>query len=124
MPSNWNEDQPIYRQLQDQVSGLILNGTYPEESAVPSVRQVSSDLSINHLTVSKAYQALVDDGLLEKRRGLGMFVIKGARQAILESEKKKFLTTELPQFMSRVKQLDISIEHVISTLNATAEGSQ
>lgn len=122
MPSDWSEDQPIYRQLSQQVTGLILNGTYAEGDAVPSVRQVSSDLSINHLTVSKAYQELVDEGLLEKRRGLGMFVVEGARSAILDSEKNKFLTNELPQFIARVKQLNIPVDKVIAKINGTKEG--
>lgn len=122
MQSDWKEDQPIYRQLQAKVVSLILNGTYPEGSALPSVRQVSADLSINHLTVAKAYQELVDEGLLEKRRGLGMFVIDGARAKVLELEKKKFLSAELPEFLTRIAQLNISKEDLMAIItNAEVE---
>jgi GntR family transcriptional regulator len=75
----WNDNQPIYRQLRDQVVERILDGSFAEGDAVPSVRQVASDYKINHLTVAKAYQELVDGQLLEKRRGLGMYVLPGAR---------------------------------------------
>lgn len=113
MQDNWKNDLPIYRQLQDKVSGLILDGTYPEGTSIPSVRQVSSELSINHLTVAKAYQALVDDGLLIKKRGVGMFVIEGARTLVQKQEKHKFYQQELPEFIDRLTQLGISPEKIV-----------
>jgi len=122
MQSEWKEDQPIYRQLRSQVTALIMNGTYAEGESLPSVRQVSSDLSINHLTVSKAYQELVDDGLLEKKRGLGMFVVEGAKAMIMHKEKEKFLTTELPEFLARITQLNISKEELIDKINQAYQG--
>lgn len=112
MRENWKDDQPIYRQLRDRVLSLLMEGAYKEGEAIPSVRQVASQYSINHLTVSKAYQELVERGLLEKRLGLGMFVIPGARKMILESERDKFLTSELPGFIKRVLQLGISKEQL------------
>lgn len=119
----WNDDQPIYRQLRDRMVGLIMEGAYAEGDAIPSVRAVSAEFQINHLTVSKAYQELVDEGLVEKRRGLGMFVIEGARETILKAEKDKFLTVELPQMLARIIQLGISkqelIEHIDSAMEAT-----
>ncbi len=123
MSEEWRDDQPIYRQLQQKVSALILDGTHPEGSSVPSVRQVSSDLSINHLTVAKAYQELADTGLLEKRRGLGMFVIEGARASLLKQEKDKFLSIELPEFIARLQQLDITLADAISALEKESKTS-
>ncbi|MFL0796787.1 MAG: GntR family transcriptional regulator [Cellvibrionaceae bacterium] len=121
MSDEWRDDQPIYRQLQQKVSGLILDATYPEGTAVPSVRQVSKDLSINHLTVAKAYQELVDLGLLEKRRGLGMFVVEGARAALRQQEQDKFISVELPAFVSRLQQLDISLDDAMSAIEKATQ---
>ncbi len=119
MRDDWKEGLPIYRQLESRVSALILDGTYAEGDAVPSVRRVSSDFNINHLTVAKAYQELVDSGLLEKKRGLGMFVIPGAKEALMKNEKDKFLNTELPEFLDRLTQLDISKQEVIDQIQST-----
>lgn len=121
MKTEWTEDQPIYRQLKHKVVDLILKGVYEEGNAVPSVRQVSSDLSINHLTVSKAYQELVDEGILMKKRGLGMFVIDGAKTKILEVEKEKFINTELPAFITRMEQLGISRDDIASLIYGNKE---
>jgi GntR family transcriptional regulator len=112
----WNDSQPIYLQLREQVVGRLMDGTFAEGEAVPSVRQVASEYQINHLTVAKAYQELVDDGLLEKRRGLGMFVVEGARQTLLKNEQKKFIDRELPEFATRVKQLGLDVEAVAKQL--------
>jgi GntR family transcriptional regulator len=113
MQDQWNDDQPIYRQLRDRMVGLILEGAFVEGDAIPSVRTVSADYQINHLTVSKAYQALVDEGLVEKRRGLGMFVVPGAQKKILHAEKTQFLTVELPKLLQRIEQLGISREELL-----------
>jgi len=107
MQDSWKDDQPIYRQLHDRILGLILSGALKEGEALPSVRQVASDYQINHLTVSKAYQELVDAGLVEKRRGLGMFVLPGAQQKIATSEREKFISQELPNLIAKARQLGI-----------------
>lgn len=118
MSIEWNDNQPIYRQLRDQVVDRILDGSFAEGDAVPSVRQVASDYKINHLTVAKAYQELVDDKLLEKRRGLGMFVLPGARAMLSENEQHKFLEEELPAFAERVQVLGLDMETVTEQLRA------
>ncbi len=121
MQEHWKDDQPIYRQLQDKVVDLILEGVFNEGEAVPSVRQIAVEYRINHLTVSKAYQQLVDDGLLVKKRGIGMFVIEGARGQLLANEREKFLRVELPQVLKRVKQLGISNEQIIKIMTESAQ---
>lgn len=116
MNKQWSDDQPIYRQLQQEVTDLILRGDAAEGEAVPSVRQLSADYRINHLTVAKAYQALVDEGLLEKRRGLGMFVAGGARALLLEREREKFLDRELPALWQRARDLGLNEKTLIEKL--------
>lgn len=116
MQEQWSDDQPIYRQLRDRIVGLILKGAFKEGEAIPSVRTVSSEYHINHLTVAKAYQSLVDEGLVEKRRGLGMFVIQGARDKVLDVEKQQFLTVEIPKLLQRIDQLGITPEELMEKL--------
>lgn len=116
MSVEWNDSQPIYRQLRDLVARRIMDGTFPEGEAVPSVRQVASDYQINHLTVGKAYQELVDAGLLEKRRGLGMFVRDGARKALTSDEKQRFIDQELPAFLQRARDLGMGTAEVVELL--------
>ncbi len=123
MTIEWNDNQPIYRQLRELVVERILDGTFAEGEAVPSVRQVASDYSINHLTVAKAYQELVEEGLLEKRRGLGMFVLEGARTALSSNEQTKFMEEELPAFAERVQVLGLDMESVTSRL-LSLEGTE
>src|SRR5690606_698645 len=105
------------RQLYERILGLILKGAITEGEAIPSVRQVASDYEINHLTVAKAYQELVDQGLVEKRRGLGMFVLPGAQAQVAASERDKFLTQELPQLLARAKQLGIKETELIEKIS-------
>ena len=122
MTIEWNDKQPIYRQLRDLVAERIMDGTFPEGEAVPSVRQVASDYQINHLTVSKAYQELVDAGLLEKRRGLGMFVKEGACRALTHGEKQQFIDEEVPAFLDRARVLGLELQEVVEMLlNAGGE---
>lgn len=116
MPENWNDDQPIYKQLRDRVAGLIMDGTFKEGEPVPSVRQVSAESQINHLTVAKAYQELVDEGVLEMKRGRGMFVLPGARDTLRAQERDKFINAELPALMARMAHLGISIEELITLI--------
>lgn len=95
-----------------------MDGSFAEGEAVPSVRQVAADYQINHLTVAKAYQELVDTGLLEKRRGLGMFVSAGARKVLLSEQQKYFLKEELPAFAERISVLGLDIDKIITRLLA------
>ncbi|PCI72666.1 MAG: GntR family transcriptional regulator [Gammaproteobacteria bacterium] len=108
----WNDQQPIYKQLKEKVIELIIDGEVLEGEAVPSVRQVASDYQINPLTVSKAYQELVDESILEKRRGLGMFVKENAREALLTNEKKHFLEIEWPAIIKRISRLGFSLSEL------------
>ena len=114
----WAEGQPIYRQLRDLVIERVIDGSFPEGEAIPSVRQVATDYRINHLTVGKAYQELVDMGLLEKRTGLGMFVAPGARHSLTNDEQQRFLDDELPAFAERVRVLGLTMEDVAQRLLA------
>ena len=116
MTVEWNDNQPIYRQLRDLVAQRIMDGSFAEGEAVPSVRQVAADYQINHLTVGKAYQELVDEGLLEKRRGLGMFVTSGARNALTNNEQQRFLQDEVPAFADRVRMLGLPLGEVVDLL--------
>src|SRR6516162_307557 len=97
MNREWNDSQPIYRQLRDRVVHMILDGSLREGDALPSVRNVAAEYRINPLTVLKGYQELVDEELVEKRRGLGMFVNAGARNLLLQAERQKFLVDEWPR---------------------------
>ncbi|WP_440906520.1 GntR family transcriptional regulator (plasmid) [Catenovulum sp. SX2] len=116
MNNHWHDDMPIYKQLVEKLKKAILNNSYPEETALPSVRAVSAELQINHITVSKAYHELVDEGLIEKRRGLGMFVKTGAIEALHTAEKNKFLAEDLPLFLQKMQQLNISQQDVIEKI--------
>jgi len=118
MSVEWNDKQPIYRQLRDMVVERIMDGSFAEGDAVPSVRQVATDFQINHLTVGKAYQELVELDLLEKRRGLGMFVTDGARKSLTHNEQQHFLDEELPAFAQRIKRLGIDMGSVVEKLRA------
>jgi GntR family transcriptional regulator len=115
---NWNGDQPIYRQLREKIVALIISGAFKEGEPLPSVRQVSSDYQINHITVSKAYQELVDMELVEARRGMGMYVLEGAQQKLHRIEKEKFISTEVPALLVRMHQLGISKKELIAALQA------
>jgi len=115
---NWNDDQPIYRQLREKITSLILSGVFESDSPLPSVRQVASDYQINHITVSKAYQELVDLGLIEARRGMGMYVLPGAKQRLHSIEKEKFMSAEVPALLTRMRQLGVSKKELIAALQA------
>jgi GntR family transcriptional regulator len=121
MSDNWNDDQPIYKQLRDRVAGLIMDGSFAEGDAVPSVRTVAAESKINHLTVGKAYQELVDQGVLEMMRGRGMFVMSGARDKLRDLEQSKFISDELPALLARLSSLGISIDQLIELLKAEDE---
>jgi GntR family transcriptional regulator len=122
MTHSWNDDQPIYRQLRERIVSLMLAGVFKEGDPLPSVRQVASDYQINHLTVSKAYQELVDMQLVEARRGMGMYVVPGAQEKLHGIEKEKFLTNELPALLARIKSLGISAAELCTAImNADEE---
>ena len=113
MTAQWNDSQPIYWQLKERTIAMILDGTLAEGDALPSVRTVASDFQLNPITVSKSYQALVDDDLVEKRRGLGMFVRDGAKRKLTDSERQKFLTEEWPAMLTRIQQLGLDIDELL-----------
>ena len=107
MERDWNDTQPIYRQIRDRVVAMILEGVLGEGEPLPSVRNVAAESRVNPLTVLKAYQALADDGLVEKRRGLGMFVVAGARALLLRDERKKFLAEDWPRIRATIERLGL-----------------
>jgi len=109
----WNDSTPIYRQLRDRVVAMILDGVLKQGDALPSVRQVAADFQINPITVSKAYQELVDENLVEKRRGLGMYVTEGARNALMKSERDRFLSEEWPPLYARLTRLGLSLQQLM-----------
>jgi GntR family transcriptional regulator len=113
MTTQWNDSQPIYWQLKERTIAMILDGTLEEGAALPSVRTVASDFQLNPITVSKSYQALVDEELVEKRRGLGMFVRDGARKKLMESERQKFLEEEWPAMVTRIRQLGLDVTKLL-----------
>ena len=110
----WNDSTPIYRQLRDRVVAMILDGALKQGDPLPSVRQVAGDFQINPITVSKAYQELVDENLVEKRRGLGMYVTEGAREALLKSERERFLREEWPTLSARLSRLGLSLKELLA----------
>lgn len=109
----WNDNAPIYRQLRDRVVAMILDGVLKQGDALPSVRQVAADFQLNPITVSKAYQELVDDNLVEKRRGLGMYVTEGARAALMNSEREHFLNEEWPTLFARLKRMNLDLQTLL-----------
>ncbi len=119
MTEQWNDNLPIYRQIRDRVARLIMDGSFAEGEAIPSVRAVAAESQVNHLTVGKAYQELVDEGVLEMRRGLGMFVLTGARDTLLKQEREAFIAQELPATLQRIKGLGISINEYIALIKTT-----
>jgi GntR family transcriptional regulator len=114
MTSHWNDHQPIYRQLRDRMVALILEGALKEGDPLPSVRVVAADYRLNPLTVLKGYQQLVDERLVEKRRGLGMFVSGGARRLLLAGERQRFLNDEWPHILAVIHRLGFSAEELFA----------
>ena len=113
MEAEWNDSQPIYRQLRDRVVALILDGLLKEGDPLPSVRQVAADYRVNPLTVLKGYQELVNEELVEKRRGIGMFVKPGARDLLLAAERRKFLAEEWPRVSATIQRLGLTPEELL-----------
>ncbi|EGA64772.1 GntR family transcriptional regulator [Vibrio brasiliensis] len=122
--TDWNETQPIFRQLADRIIEQILQGVWLEGQALPSVRSVASDLKINHITVMKGYQLLVDEDLVEKKRGQGMFVASGALDRLKAAQKQDFIEQQIPSIATKLQQLDIPLNEFIERLTLHVEGKQ
>lgn len=116
MDPKWNEDQPIYRQLRDRVVAMILEGVLGDGDALPSVRNVAAEYRLNPLTVLKGYQELVDEGLVEKKRGRGMFVMEGARKQLTKDERQRFLEKEWPEVVATIERLGLSAKSLLEQL--------
>jgi len=114
MDGEWNDNQPIYRQLRDRVVAMILDGILKEGDPLPSVRTVAADYRLNPLTVLKSYQELADEELVEKRRGLGIFVKSGARDLLLRGERQKFLDEEWPRIRETIQRLGLTAEELLN----------
>ncbi|MGH9870019.1 MAG: GntR family transcriptional regulator [Candidatus Polarisedimenticolia bacterium] len=111
----WNDSQPIYRQLRDRVVDMILDGVLKEGDPLPSVRTVSAEHRVNPLTVLKGYQQLVDEQLVEKKRGLGMFVKEGARDVLLQAERERFLAEQWPRVHATIQRLGLTARDLLSS---------
>src|SRR3954454_1492107 len=114
MDREWNDNQPIYRQLRDRVVAMILDGVLKEGDPLPSVRTVAAEYRVNPLTVLKGYQELVNEGLVETRRGLGMFINAGARNLLLEGERQRFLGEEWPRISATIQRLGLKAEELLN----------
>src|SRR5213076_1508935 len=121
MDSEWNESQPIYRQLRDRVVAMILDGLLSEGDPLPSVRNVAAEFRVNPLTVLKAYQQLVGEELVETRRGLGMFVKAGARDLLLKGERQRFLTDRWPAIAATIQRLGITPKELLAAAKQRSE---
>jgi len=113
MDPKWNEDLPIYRQLRDRVVAMILEGVLGDGDALPSVRNVAAEYRLNPLTVLKGYQELVDEGLVEKKRGRGMFINDGARVKLLKNERQRFIDKEWPKVVATINRLGLDTEDLL-----------
>ncbi|WP_449448317.1 GntR family transcriptional regulator [Thermomonas brevis] len=109
----WSDSAPIYRQLKERVVAMMLDGILKPGDALPSVRQVAAEYQLNPITVSRAYQELADEQLVEKRRGLGMYVTEGANARLLQSERERFLREEWPLVLERIQRLGLNIEELM-----------
>lgn len=113
MDRDWNDSQPIYRQLRDRVVAMILDGVLNEGDPLPSVRNVAAEYRVNPLTVLKGYQQLVDEQLVEKKRGRGMFINAGARELLLQGERQKFLAEEWPKIQATIQRLGLEAAELL-----------
>jgi GntR family transcriptional regulator len=134
MDREWNDSQPIYRQLRDRVVAMILEGALNEGDPLPSVRNVAAEYRVNPITVLKGYQQLVEEGLVETRRGRGMFINAGARELLMQGERQKFLAEQWPRIHATIQRLGLTAEELLAaatehssnqtanqTLSATAD---
>ena len=123
MDREWNDSQPIYRQLRDRVVAMILDGVLKEGDSLPSVRTVAAEYRVNPLTVLKGYQQLVDEGLVETRRGRGMFINAGARELLMQGERQKFLAEEWPRIHETIQRLGLDAKELLDS-GANGEPTQ
>ena len=123
MDREWNDDQPIYRQLRDRVVAMILDGVLKEGDPLPSVRNVAAEYRVNPLTVLKGYQQLVEEGLVESRRGRGMFINAGARNLLLQAERQKFLGEEWPRIQAAIQRLGLKAEELLNGSRPSSKAS-
>ena len=124
MEREWNDGQPIYRQLRDRVVDMILDSVLNEGDPLPSVRNVAAEHRVNPLTVLKAYQELVGEELVETKRGLGMFVKPGARNLLLQGEREKFLSEQWPRISATIERLGLTPQELLAAAAATPVGEQ
>jgi GntR family transcriptional regulator len=126
MDREWNDSQPIYRQLRDRVVAMILDGVLKEGDPLPSVRNVAAEYRVNPLTVLKGYQQLVDEGLVESKRGLGMFINTGARNLLLQGERQRFLAEEWPRVHATIQRLGLTPEELDAAAKrrSSSDGAQ
>jgi GntR family transcriptional regulator len=115
---SWNDKEPIYLQLRDRLVELILDGALLEGEPLPSVRHISSEQRINPITVSKAFQLMVDEGLVEKRRGRGMYVVTGAKTKLAAAERERFLDSEWPAILRKVARLGLEADELLGRTTA------
>jgi GntR family transcriptional regulator len=121
MESEWNDSQPIYRQLRDRVVAMILDGVLKEGDPLPSVRNVAAEYRVNPLTVLKGYQELVDEQLVETKRGLGMFVNAGARDLLLKAERQRFLSEQWPGVAATIQRLGLTPKDLLKAASRRSE---
>ena len=124
MDREWNDSQPIYRQVRDRVVAMILDGVLREGDPLPSVRTVAAEYRVNPLTVLKGYQQLVDEGLVESKRGLGMFINAGATERLLQGERQKFLGEEWPRIRATIERLGLWPEDLMNGAQSKPSGSK
>jgi GntR family transcriptional regulator len=118
MDREWNDSEPIYRQIRDRVVAMILDGVLKEGDPLPSVRNVAAEYRVNPLTVLKGYQQLVDEGLVETKRGRGMFINEGARDLLLQGERQKFVAEQWPRVYETIQRLGLTLEELLSAAEA------
>ena len=121
MDPKWNEDQPIYRQLRDRVVAMILEGVLGDGDALPSVRNVAAEYRLNPLTVLKGYQELVDEGLVEKKRGRGMFVTDGAQKQLMKDERRRFIDRDWPTIAATIQRLGLDAETLLAKIKSAGD---
>ncbi len=119
----WNDNAPIYRQLKERIVAMMLDGQLKPGDALPSVRQIAADYQLNPITVSRAYQELADESLVEKRRGLGMYVTDGATGKLLASERERFLREEWPAVLERIARLGLQADDLLRSAAAQEKRS-
>lgn len=124
MDREWNDSQPIYRQLRDRIVAMILDGVLNEGDPLPSVRNVAAEYRVNPITVLKGYQQLVDEGLVESKRGRGMFIKPGAHDLLLEAEREKFVAEQWPRIRATIQRLGLRAEDLLQSQVAAAPAAE